>query len=135
MSPHTLDRIGNASNRFQGDAKRVLCVCSGGLLRSPTAAHILASPPFNYNTRCAGINPEYALTVVDDPLLHWAQEIVVMEKEHRDHIYRMLSYVFSSRLPPPIIMLEIPDNYAYRDARLVELITKRYKEKVRWTAA
>ena len=60
-----INRIGNASNRHQGSYKKVLCVCSGGLLRSPTAAVVLAHEPFNYNTRSCDITAEYALTKID----------------------------------------------------------------------
>jgi hypothetical protein len=55
----TKERIGNASNKYQGKYKRVLAVCSGGLLRSPTIAHTLAAEPYNYNTRSVGIDPDY----------------------------------------------------------------------------
>lgn len=35
------NQIANADNRFQGTDKRVLCLCSAGLLRSATIADIL----------------------------------------------------------------------------------------------
>ncbi len=35
------NRWGNIDNPYQGSAKKVLCVCSAGMLRSPTAANVL----------------------------------------------------------------------------------------------
>lgn len=52
-----MNRIANASNKFQGSYKRVLCVCSAGLLRSPTAALVLSKDPYNFNTRACGAVP------------------------------------------------------------------------------
>ena len=64
-----MNRLANTHNHYQGDAKRVLCVCSAGLLRSPTAAFVLSQEPFGFNTRAAGIAEDFALIVVDDVLL------------------------------------------------------------------
>ena len=63
------------SNSYQGDYKRVLTVCSANMLRSPTIAHVLASAPYDYNTRSAGTS-NIALIPVTDALLFWADEIV-----------------------------------------------------------
>jgi len=60
------NRIHNSSNPYQGKFKRVLCVCSAGLLRSPTTAFVLSQEPYNYNTRAAGIVDDYALVPVDE---------------------------------------------------------------------
>lgn len=119
-------RIGNASNKYQGDYKKVLAVCSGGLLRSPTIAHILASPPYNYNTRSAGTNKSYALTLLDDTLLRWADEIVCTDFEHEQTVHQLLSYHGLNNTP--VVCLQIPDIYEYRDPVLVDLIIKGYEE-------
>ena len=121
----TLNRIANADNRFQGDTKRVLCVCSAGLLRSPTAAVVLSQEPYNYNTRAAGVSQEYALIPVDVVLLSWADEIVCMGSEHVEPIKAMLEPMGKN---VPIKCLNIPDSYAYRDPELIELIRTRYEE-------
>ena len=78
----TMNRLHNVKNPHQGTAKKVLCICSAGLLRSPTAAIVLSQDPFNFNTRSAGCNPDYALQPVDNVLIEWSDEIIVMEKEH-----------------------------------------------------
>lgn len=119
------ERIGNASNKYQNQHihRRVLCICQGGLLRSPTAAFVLSQPPYNHNTRAVGINSEYALILLDDALFHWADEIVVMESEIERHLK---PYIERQDEPTPIINLEIPDNYPYRDPALIELIKEKY---------
>ena len=51
------------SNPYQGDYHKVLCVCSAGCLRSPTAAVVLAQEPFNFNTRSAGVYDGMAIAI------------------------------------------------------------------------
>jgi len=121
----TKERIGNASNRYQGKYKRVLAVCSGGLLRSPTIAHTLAAEPYNYNTRSVGINPDYALNILDQVLLEWADEIVCADSEHEIEVKNRLMDI---GLTKPIVNLKLPDVYPYRDRKLVHLIKKRYNQ-------
>ena len=116
-----MNRLANVHSRFQGQYKRVLCVCSAGLLRSPTAAVVLSQPPFEFNTRAAGCVPEYALVPVDDALLAWADEVVCMEFNHA----RILAENFNID-DKIIIVLDIPNNYEYRDAELMTLIRERY---------
>jgi predicted protein tyrosine phosphatase len=111
----------NAKNPYQGKYKKVLCVCSAGLLRSPTAAVVLSGEPFNYNTRSAGIEKSYALIPVDDVLIAWADEIVCMTIAQEE----ALSFITSK----PIICLDIDDDFEYRDPRLVKLIEERYLSK------
>lgn len=114
----TMNRLANCKNEFQGKYKRVLTVCSAGLLRSPTTAFVLSQEPYNYNTRAAGLNNEYALIQVDKVLLEWADEIVCMEK-HQAHELR-------SRTDKPVICLEVPDSFEYRNPELIALIKEKY---------
>jgi predicted protein tyrosine phosphatase len=122
----TRERIGNASNKYQGKYKRVLAVCSGGLLRSPTIAHTLASDPYNYNTRSVGIDPNYALNLIDQVLLEWADEIVCADTEHEVTVSMKLIDIGITR--KPVVNLKLPDIYPYRDRKLVHLIKKRYDQ-------
>jgi len=118
-------RKGIHSNSFQGDYKRVLTVCSAGILRSATAAHILCGDPWNFNTRNAG-TASYALIPVTEDLLQWADEIVCMEDEHREYVEQKLE---EWMLPAkPIVTLDIEDIYEYRDDRLIKLISTKYNE-------
>jgi len=119
------NRLANTKNQFQGDAKRVLCVCSAGLLRSPTTANVLHRE-FGYNTRAAGIAEEYGLIIVDHALLHWADEIVTMEEDHLTRIQNMLDG-FNLR-KKDLFCLHVPDAYDYMNPQLQEIILNKYKE-------
>lgn len=122
-----MNRLANCKNQYQMNYKKVLCVCSAGLLRSPTTALVLSKPPFNYNTRAAGISDEYALIPVDDVLLEWADEIVCMEKSHEVEIRDRLDKAGSPR--KPLICLDLPDDFSYRDHKLMKMIAEKYTEK------
>jgi predicted protein tyrosine phosphatase len=119
-----MNRLANCSNKYQGKYKRVLCVCSAGLLRSPTAALVLSQEPYNFNTRAAGIEEEFALIPVDRVLLEWADEIVVQSAKQAEEIRGRLEE------EKPIVVLGIPDSYAYRDPELVRLIRESYDRHV-----
>lgn len=119
-----MNRLYTAQNPYQGESKRVLCVCSAGLLRSPTAALVLSQPPFNYNTRAAGAH-SYALVRVDKVLIRWAQEIVCMQSEHADALLRFDEPV------APVVVLDIPDNFSYRDPTLMDLIVAKYSAVIK----
>lgn len=123
----TMNRLGNCHNKYQGDNKRVLCVCSAGLLRSPTAAWVLSNPPYNYNTRAVGVSDEYALIPVDEVLIEWADEIVCMEHDHAIALEERFGGILDNA-PNPVIILGVPDKYGFRDRELIEFIQVRYKE-------
>lgn len=113
-----LNRLANCRNSYQGKWKKVLCVCSAGLLRSPTAALVLSQPPFEFNTRAAGLSTEYALITVDKVLVEWADEIVCMTPTQAS--------IMRAGTDKPVICLHIEDDYEYRDPKLCELIKERY---------
>lgn len=118
-------RIYNCTNSHQGKTKKVLCICSAGLLRSPTAAHILSAEPFNFNTRSAGMYEEYALVPVDDALLSWADEIVCVEKEHYEDVSNDLSRLGrNGKVVMHLVKTE--DIYGYRHPKLVEQMTTAF---------
>jgi predicted protein tyrosine phosphatase len=123
MGKFDMNRVANASNGYQGKFKRVLCVCSAGLLRSPTAAFVLSQEPYNFNTRAAGLVEEFALIPVDKVLLNWADQIVVMTEEQSEEIKEMLKI---EDLDTPVICLNIEDSYSYRDPELIEAIKASY---------
>jgi len=99
------------NNPYQKDYPRVLFICSAGMLRSATAAHVMAG--HGWNTRCVGTE-EYAIQQVCDEVLDWAQEIYCMEQEHADKVEK--GYLNK------IKVLDIPDIYVYRDPDLIKLI-------------
>jgi predicted protein tyrosine phosphatase len=115
------NRIVNCKNRYQGSAKRVLCVCSAGLLRSPTLAWVLSNPPYNYNTRAVGVNEDFALIPMDDVHINWADAIFFVE----DHIYQQAKRKFDGLDSLEIVTLNIPDMYEFKHPKLIELIHKQ----------
>ena len=122
-----MQRFLNVNNKHQGPHKRVLCVCSIGMLRSATAAVVLSQEPFNYNTRAVGVDSD-ALIVINHYLLSWAHEIVCMEQRHARIIGKMLT---EYNLVPPrdgILCLNIPDNFDYRNPQLMALIKESYSD-------
>lgn len=115
-----MNRLANSTNPYQGKYKKVLCVCSAGILRSPTAALVLAQEPYNFNTRAAGLTAEFALVPVDEVLLHWCDELVCMDHRQELQLKKML------KEPKSIVVLNIPDNFEYRDPDLIEAIKEAY---------
>ena len=108
----------NSKNPYQGKYKRVLCVCSAGLLRSPTTALVLSQEPYNFNTRAVGLDVSHALVPVDDVLIEWADEIVCMTHEQAIRL--------SAMTDKRILCLNISDSYPYRNPKLIKRIKKNY---------
>jgi predicted protein tyrosine phosphatase len=110
----------------------MLCVCSAGLLRSPTAAYVFSQEPYNYNTRAAGLDVGHALIPVDKVLIAWADLIVCMNEEQKERLTTLaVEYKLSTEAHPlPIYSFDIIDNFSYRDERLIQLLQEQFKEIV-----
>jgi len=117
-----MNQLGNIRNENQGSYKRVLFLCSAGLLRSATAAHVFSSAPYNWNTRTAGVVPEYALNPVSEALLRWADTIFVMEPEHLTQLDMIFGDDKMELVRHKIHMLNIPDMYPYRHPELIDAL-------------
>ena len=119
-------------NAYQGKHKKVLTVCSAGCLRSPTAAHILSSEPFNFNTRCAGTSKEYAIVAVDEALVTWADVILCMDSDQVRFVNDMQNKLAAEASEmfeynyKQVINLVVEDEYAYRDPELVKLLKDKF---------
>lgn len=124
----SMNRLANSGNKFQGNYKKVLCVCSAGLLRSPTAAWVLSNEPYNYNTRAVGMNAEYALVALDNVHLSWADEIVVMEPWMGEEVKKKLEQVLQGK-QKKVYVLDVPDSFPYRDPELVKFIKESYNKE------
>lgn len=110
-------RDGVVNNPFQGKDKKVLFVCSMGILRSATAARIFAD---KFNTRCAGTWNE-ALIPVTQRLLDWADEVVFMTKDHyTDTLDRFNVSTMNAR------MLNISDTHEHMAPELVKELKEQY---------
>jgi predicted protein tyrosine phosphatase len=93
------------------------------MLRSPTIAWVLGQEPYGYNCRAAGFVTDYALVKVDDVLLTWADEVVCADFEHKLYVQDQFKRL---GLDKPVVDLDLPDIYEYRDPELVKLIKERY---------
>ena len=109
-------------NPFQGLSKRVLFVCSAGILRSATMARMYAQ---KYNTRCAG-SEAYALIKVSSDLLLWAEEIVFVNHENYLSVCRQFDLDAFS-LEKKIVVLDIPDEYDHMHPDLIRIIQEQYE--------
>lgn len=111
------------NNPYQGGDKRVLFVCSAGLLRSATAARIYAS---KYNTRAAG-SAYYALVPVNDALIAWADEIVFVNQHNMDEVNKTYDLEELS-IHKRIVVLNIPDDYGHMHPELIKAFKEQYED-------
>ena len=117
-----MNRMMIAKNPYQGETKKVLTICSAGILRSPTAAKVIAEE-YGYNTRAAGAEEEFALIPVSEVLLEWADEIVFMEQRHYDIVKGAFENEIIER---KCKVLDVPDIYPWNDPKLVAAIKEQY---------
>lgn len=114
-------RDGVVRNPYQGTDKKVLFVCSMGILRSATAARIYGR---KHNTRCAGTWGD-ALVPLTPVLLAWAQEIVfVNEANYKQAVGEFGEEIFTET---PTRVLNIPDKYPHMDPNLIAAFVEQYE--------
>lgn len=124
----SFNRIANSRNHYQGTRKKVLCVCSAGLLRSPTLAWILSNEPFGYNTRAVGTSQEYALIPMDDVHVRWADAVVFVDAGNYDAVTYGDDAMKELLINMECHVLNIPDKFPFRDEELVKIATEQLKE-------
>lgn len=118
-------RDGVVHNPFQGKDKKVVFVCSMGILRSATAARIYAH---KYNTRSAGTWND-ALIPLTATLMEWADEIVFVNR----HNYEQVKQYFAEEHIDineryNIKVLDIPDSYNHKHPELIKAFNDQYEE-------
>lgn len=114
------NQLSNIHNVAQTFTKRVLCVCSAGLLRSPTLAKVIQEE-YEYNVRACGTSKEYALIPITEALISWADIIIFVNKEN----YLQLDSEeldLIAELGTPVKWLSIEDNYEWNSPNLVKAI-------------
>lgn len=112
------------NNLYQGNDKRVLFVCSAGILRSATAARIYAG---KYNTRAAG-SKHYALIPVTEELVMWASEIVFVNEENHWDVARRFDLDDLAKNGTVIKVLNIPDDYDHMHPELIRHFKEQYED-------
>lgn len=99
---------------------RALFICSRNRLRSPTAERVFADWP-DIETDSAGLAPDAEVRVSAEQL-DWATVILVMEKNHRSKLTRQYRQALVGKR---VICLDIPDDYAYMQPELIELLQRK----------
>ena len=99
---------------------RVLFVCRYNRMRSATAERIFGKRT-DLDVRSAGTSPD-ALTRVNVRMLDWADLIFIMDDDQRQALQRQFgSHPALHRL----ICLDIPDEFAFLQPELVDLLQTR----------
>lgn len=119
-------REGVLNNPYQGKDKKVVFVCSMGILRSATGARLYAH---KYNTRSAGTWDD-ALIPLSDSLMLWADEVVFVNKHNYDSVCQRLEDdpELGDRVYKKFICLDIPDNHPHMDPELIKAFNDQYEE-------
>lgn len=122
MVKSTMNQLSNVTNKYQTDAKRVLSICSAGMLRSPTVSNVLYAE-YGYNTRSCGAS-DFALIPLSLALIMWADEIVIVDNS----VLRYITQDERELMGDKVVMLSIPDDYEWNNDELVDIIKKQYSD-------
>lgn len=120
------NQLYNITNPAQGTTKKVLTVCSAGLLRSATLQNFLIKE-YGYNVRNCDTSEEYALIPISEALVMWADEIIFVSEENFYQVESELVHIVDFE---KVFILNIPDMFNFNDLKLIEIIKKQYNEKV-----
>jgi len=99
---------------------RALFVCSRNRLRSPTAEQVFSSWP-DVETDSAGLAPD-AVTPLEPDQIEWSDILFVMERRHKVKLIKMFGRYLKGKR---IVCLDIPDNYAFMDTELIDLLQRK----------
>lgn len=107
------------NNPYQGNAPRILFVCSVGLLRSPTAAAFFSER--GYNTRACGSMVGCALIPISANLVEWAFQIAFMTHENKQETLALFDgdVVTQEVIRGKSVVLNICDDYDYMQSGLL----------------
>jgi len=106
----------------------ILFVCTENRLRSATAETIFNEYD-GVEAIGAGTNAD-APTPVSGDLVEWADVILVMEPVHRQKVAKRYRELLKDK---KLAVLDVPDNYTYMQAELVELLKNRVPRYVTLT--
>ncbi len=124
MIEATRNQLTNINNPYQKKAKKVLCVCSAALLRSPTLASVL-DKELGYNTRAVGTAENFALIPISEALIYWADEIVFVDSDCMDYMDIDTKEELKNT-EAKIIVLDIPDVYNGGTEELEKICLEQY---------
>jgi len=116
------------NNPDQGEDKRLLFVCSAGLLRSATGANLYAKK--GYNTRNCGTH-DYALIPLTVNLIMWAHKIIfVNEENYLDAMKTFAISEYNEDIREKGIILDIQDIYEYNNLELIRQLEEQLTNKL-----
>lgn len=120
-------RGGVFNNPYQGTDRKVVFVCSMGILRSATGARIYAH---KYNTRTAGTWND-ALVPLSENLVLWADQIVFVNTEnYTQALKRFQDYeALVNTVSDKAVVLNIPDNYEHMHPELIKAFEEQYESR------
>lgn len=113
-------RHGAVSNPYQGSDRKVLFVCSMGILRSATGSRIYGH---KYNTRSAGTYDE-ALIQINDQLMMWADQIVFV---NRENFFVAQEKYFDIMETKDVKVLSIPDIHPHMHPEIIKAFQEQYE--------
>lgn len=122
------NQLANVGNRFQTEAKKVLVVCSAGLLRSPTAANVLHTK-YGFNTRAVGADKDFALIPITQALIWWADEVVFVNKDAFSALDQEEKDELES-VGVKVVTLDIEDDFDWMDTHLRCEIIEQYEKNL-----
>jgi predicted protein tyrosine phosphatase len=113
---------GVVKNPYQGKDKKVVFVCSMGILRSATGARLYAH---KHNTRTAGSYPD-ALVPLTPMLIAWADELVFVNNDNYKYIVN--KYDNDVEIINKSTVLNIPDCYEHMHQELIKAFKEQYED-------
>ncbi len=116
-------------NPYQGTDKKVLFVCTMGILRSATGARMYAH---KYNTRAVGSNHD-ALIRINPDLIMWADQIVFVNKANymqtQDWLKSGRRDGLADMLDDKAVVLNIPDCHEHMAPELQAAFEEQYETR------
>jgi predicted protein tyrosine phosphatase len=109
--------MNNLSRAGGNSPLHLLFICSRNKWRSRTAEELYRNFS-DYTAKSAGTEPGSRQRVTEG-LLGWADIIFVMETKHRDYLREKFPEAITDKR---VICLRIPDDYAYNDPELIDLL-------------
>jgi len=126
MIKGTRNQLHNISNPYQGDTKKVLTVCSAGILRSATLQNYLIKT-YGFNVRNCGTEESYALVPISEALVMWANEILFVSLENYSNVAREITELQENfNIVLNIKILNIPDIYGFNIPELLKICGEQY---------
>lgn len=114
------------ANLFQTGAKRLLFVCSVGMLRSPTAQMVASQN--GHNARACGSDVDIALIPLSCNLINWADKIVFMSPENFEQAKMVFDPVgYKEDIEAKAIVWNIEDDYNWGDSVLWGILHEKMK--------